>query len=164
MDSFVTLGAATFTVSNDFALSPLNTLNFVLGTNSATIAVVGDLVLGGTYNIIAGGGFASGTYTLMTYTGSLGGNLPALGATPAGYTFTIDTNTAGQVSAQAAGVSHQRVSAAGESAACDDVCRSPTRGHPRLQSSRNSCRGQNYNVFNGDSAKSLLTVNVAAPT
>ena len=97
LDSYVTLGAATFTVSNSLALSPANTLNFVLGTNSATIAVVGDLVLGGTGNIIAGGGFTNGTYTLMTYTGGLSGSLPALGATPAGYAFVFDTNTAGQV-------------------------------------------------------------------
>jgi cellulose 1,4-beta-cellobiosidase len=35
---------------------------------------------------------------LLTYTGTLSGNLPALGMTPAGgYNFTLDTNTAGQV-------------------------------------------------------------------
>ena len=57
----------------------------------------GNLALDGIANVFAGGGFTNGTYTVMTYTGRLGGNLPALGATPAGYTFTVDTNTAGQV-------------------------------------------------------------------
>ena len=86
LNSSVTLGAATFTVSNNFALSPSNTLNFVLGTSNATIPVVGNLVLDGTNNITAGDGFTNGTYTLLTYTGNLAGNLPTLGTTPAGYT------------------------------------------------------------------------------
>lgn len=54
-------------------------------------------MLGGTNNISAGPGFTNGTYTLMTYTGTLTGALPTLGTTPAGYTYALNTNTAGQV-------------------------------------------------------------------
>ena len=49
------------------------------GTNPVTVAVVGNLSLGGTNNLSAGPGFTNGTYTLLTYTGTLGGNLPVLG-------------------------------------------------------------------------------------
>ncbi len=96
-NSSVTLSASTFTISNNLALTPSNALSFVLGTNAATIAVIGNLAFGGTNNIIAGDGFTNGTYTLMTYTGTLSGNSPTLGATPPGYNYTIDTSTAGQV-------------------------------------------------------------------
>ena len=68
-----------------------------LGTNAATLAVVGNLALGGTDNITAGGGFTNGTYMLLTYTGTLTGSLPALGTAPAGYTYAFDTNTIRQV-------------------------------------------------------------------
>ena len=97
LNSSVTLGASTFVISNSFTLSPSNSLNFILGTNAATIVVKGNLALGGTNNITAGGGFTNGAYTLMTYTGNLSGNFPTLGATPAGFTYAFNTNTAGQV-------------------------------------------------------------------
>ena len=93
----VTLGASTFTVSNNLVLSRTNVLNFLLGTNAATISVVGDLTLRCTNNVTASGGFTNGTYTLFTYTGGLGGGPPILGTTPAGYNCTFDTSTAGQV-------------------------------------------------------------------
>jgi len=97
LNTAVTLGASTFVISNSFALSPSNSLNYVLGTNAATIAIKGDLTLGGTNNILAGGGFTNGIYTLLTYTGTLNGPLPVLGAKPAGYIYAFDTSTAGQV-------------------------------------------------------------------
>jgi polygalacturonase len=97
LNTSVTLGASTFFISNHFTLSPSNSLNFVLGTNAATVAVVGNLSLGGTNNIYAGAGFTNGTYTLMTYTGSLSGNLPILGTTPSNYNYAFDTNTSGQI-------------------------------------------------------------------
>jgi hypothetical protein len=93
----LTLEAGTFTVNNNLSLFPATTLNYLLGTNAAEVAVVGDLVLGGTNNIFAGDGLTKGNYTLMTYTGNLSGDLPVLGATPAGYAFVLDTNTVGQV-------------------------------------------------------------------
>ena len=97
LNTAVTLGASTFIISNNFALSPSNSLNYILGTNAATIVVKGNLALGGTNNIAAGGGFTNGIYSLLTYTGTLSGTLPVLGTTPAGYTYAFDTNTAGQV-------------------------------------------------------------------
>ena len=96
-DSSVTLGNSTFIISNNLALSPSNSLNFILGTNAATVVVKGNLALGGTNNISAGGGFTNGSYTLMTYTGTLSGTAPVLGALPAGYNYAINTATAGQV-------------------------------------------------------------------
>jgi len=97
LNTSITLGASTFIISNNLALSPSNALNFILGSNPAIIVVKGNLALGGTNNIISGAGFTSGTYTLMTYTGSLSGTMPTLGATPAGFACTLNTNTAGQV-------------------------------------------------------------------
>ena len=93
----LTIGASTFIVSNNLTLFPSTILNYALGTNAATIAVKGNLVLGGTNNISAGPGFGGGTYTLMTYTGTLSGNKPVLAVTPAGFTYALDTNTLGQV-------------------------------------------------------------------
>jgi len=96
-DSSVTLGASTFIISNNLALSPSNSLNFIIGTNAAAIVIKGNLALGGTNNVFAGSGFTNGIYTLMTYTGTLSGELPTLGARPAGYNYAFDTNTAGLV-------------------------------------------------------------------
>jgi len=96
-DGPLTLSASTFTVSNNLVLAPTATLNYFLGTNAATLAVIGDLALGGTNNIFPGEGFTNGTYTLMTYTGGLSGSLPALGSVPLGFSFVFDTGTAGQV-------------------------------------------------------------------
>jgi polygalacturonase len=93
----LTLSASTFTVSNNLSLAPSTILNVTLGTNSTRLAVVGDLVLGGTNNISAGAGFTNGTYPFITYTGALTGTLPTLGAAPSGFSYAYDTNTAGQV-------------------------------------------------------------------
>jgi len=97
LNSSVTLGASTFTISNNLAVTPSNSFSFYLGTNAATVVVKGNLTLGGIVNAAAGSGFTNGTYTLITYTGSLNGNLPVLGTTPAGYVCSLNTNTAGQV-------------------------------------------------------------------
>ncbi len=97
VDSFVTLNNSTFTISNNLALTVSNVITFALGTNAATLAVKGNLVLGGSNNFLAGPGFTNGTYTLMTYTGTLGGSTPTVGAGPAGYAYAINTATAGQV-------------------------------------------------------------------
>ncbi len=93
----LTLSASTLTVSNSLALTPAATINYVLGTNAATLAVKGNLALGGTNNIFAGKGFSNGTFTVMTYTGTLSGSTPALGSVPLGSSFAFDTGTAGQV-------------------------------------------------------------------
>jgi hypothetical protein len=93
----LTLAGSTFKVTNDLTLAPGSIVNFTLGTNTATLAVVGNLGLGGTNNIFAGPGFTYGTYTVMTYTGTLSGSLPTLGSVPGGYNLAYDTNTAGVV-------------------------------------------------------------------
>lgn len=96
-DGPLTLSASTFTVSNNLTLFTNSAVNFVLGTNAALLSIDGDLTLGGTINISAGPGFTNGTYTLMTYSGALGGALPVLGAKPAGFGYRFDTNTPGAV-------------------------------------------------------------------
>jgi len=96
-DGPLTLSASTFTVSNNLSLSPNTVVNFVLSTNATTLAVVGNLTLGGTNNIFAGPGFTNGTYTLMTYTGALSGNVPVLKNVPAGFNYQFDTSTPGLV-------------------------------------------------------------------
>jgi polygalacturonase len=93
----LTLAASTFIVSNSLTLFPATTLNYVLGTNTAKLAVVGNLALGGTVTVTNGSGFTNGAYTLMTYTGILSGSPPALGSVPAGYNYAFDTSTVGQV-------------------------------------------------------------------
>ena len=93
----LTLSASTFTVSNDLSLVPSTVLNFTLSTNTTRLAVVGNLMLGGTNNISAGPGFSNGVYTLMTYTGTLNGSVPTLGSVPVGYDYAFDSGTAGQV-------------------------------------------------------------------
>jgi hypothetical protein len=96
-DGPLTLAVSTFTVSNNLALALSTVFNYSLGTNAATVAVKGNLQLDGHINVSAGSGFTNGAYTLMTYTGALSGNLPILGAVPANFNWSFDTNTAGQV-------------------------------------------------------------------
>ncbi len=59
--------------------------------------VTGNLTLAGTLDLTAGTGFASGTYRLFDYGGSLSGAGLTLGAQPAHNLFAVDTATAGQV-------------------------------------------------------------------
>jgi polygalacturonase len=93
----VTIAGSTLTVSNNLALTTATPLNFVVGTNSATLAVKGNLASGGIVNVAAGTGFTNGTYTLITYTGSLSGSLPTLGTTPSGYSYSLSSATANQI-------------------------------------------------------------------
>jgi len=96
--STVTLGSGTLTVSNNLNLSlGSSVLNYYLGTNAATVAVTGNLTLGGTINVTDGGGFTNQTYSLLTYGQSLSGSLPTLGTLPAGYNYALSTSTANQV-------------------------------------------------------------------
>jgi polygalacturonase len=86
----LTIAGSTFTVSNNLTLTPANPLNFVAGTNPATLVVKGNLAvggmteLGGTVNVTAGPGFTNGNYPLITFTGSFSGSIH--GTTPPGYT------------------------------------------------------------------------------
>jgi pectin methylesterase-like acyl-CoA thioesterase len=87
----LTLANSTFTVSNSLTLSSAAPLNFVVGTNLATLSVKGNLTLGGIVNVAVGPGFTNGTYPLITYTGSLGGSGPTLGSSPGGYSCAFTT-------------------------------------------------------------------------
>jgi polygalacturonase len=93
----LTLANSTLIVSNALGLTTASPLNYVVGTNPATLAVKGNLKLGGIVNVTAGPGFTDGTYTLMTYTGSLSGGLPTLGTTPSGYSCSSSSATANQI-------------------------------------------------------------------
>jgi polygalacturonase len=95
----VTLSGGVLTNNGNLTLSANDVVNFALGTNSSAIAVLGNLNLNATLNITNAPGFTTTNYTLFTYTGYLSGQ-PVLGVTPtgfAGYTYGLDTNTAGQV-------------------------------------------------------------------
>ena len=96
-DGPLTLGDSTLTISNNFMLFPTTVLNYILDPNTNRVMVAGNLTLGGTINVTNGTGFGTGTNILLTYNGTLSGNLPTLGSTPAGYNCIFDTNTAGQV-------------------------------------------------------------------
>jgi len=98
-DGPLTLADSLFTVSNDFMLFPGTVVNFSLDPNTNRVAVIGNLALGGTANLTNGPGFAAGTNVLLTYTGTLSGTPPTIGATPTGfgYTYNWDISTPGQV-------------------------------------------------------------------
>jgi polygalacturonase/PKD repeat protein len=88
----------TLTVSNSLAASGGAALQYQLGTSSDLAASSGNLTLGGTLNISDAGGFTNTTYTLFTYGGTLQYNGLTLGTVPnTNFTYTISTNTIGQV-------------------------------------------------------------------
>jgi PKD repeat protein len=94
----LTLASSILTVSNDMSLGNSSTLNFGLGTNVTKTVVTGNLTLGGTLNVADGGGFNSGTLTLFTYSGALTYTGLTVGTKPnTNFTYTVSTNTAGQV-------------------------------------------------------------------
>jgi polygalacturonase len=96
-DGPLTLADSILTISNNFTLFPTTVLNYILDPNTNRVMVASNLTLGGTINVTNGAGFGTGTNILLTYNGTLSGNLPTLGSTSAGYNYSFDTNTAGQV-------------------------------------------------------------------
>jgi hypothetical protein len=95
----VALNDSVLANSGDLTFANNDVINFALGTNNAVITVAGNLNLNATLNVTNSDGFIATNYTLLTYTGGLSGQ-PALGATPTGfpgYTYSLDTNIAGQV-------------------------------------------------------------------
>ncbi len=86
----------TLTVNNDLVINNGAVLQYQLGTSSDLTVVNGNLTLGGTLNISNAGGLHAANYPLFAYTGNLSG-LTTLGATPPGYSYYVNTNTAGQV-------------------------------------------------------------------
>ena len=84
-------------MDNGLALGGASTLNFGVGTNAAEIVVTGSLSLGGTLIVADAGGLTTGTYTLFTYSGALGAGGLTVAMAPPGFSYTINTNTPGQV-------------------------------------------------------------------
>jgi len=88
----------TLTISSNLTVGAGATNQFAVGTNGAQVAVTGNLSLAGTLNITDAGGLGAGTNTLFSYTGALTYTPVAIGVTPnPAYSYTVDTNTAGQV-------------------------------------------------------------------
>ncbi|RBP44412.1 uncharacterized protein YhjY with autotransporter beta-barrel domain [Roseimicrobium gellanilyticum] len=99
----------TLTV-DELILSNGSLLDFELGDPAGTAGVdsdlisvesgsggTGDLVLDGVLNVANAGGFGSGTFRLINYDGDLTNNGLELGNLLAGYNFTLDTSTLGEV-------------------------------------------------------------------
>ena len=101
----VTVTGCVLTDSGNLALPAGTVQNFSIGSSASTIAATGSLSLGGTVNLSAAAGFASGAYTLFTYGGALSG-LPALGNLPAGYNVALDTSRPGKVIIDVSGASN----------------------------------------------------------
>jgi fibronectin-binding autotransporter adhesin len=92
-------GASVGTLSfgSNLVVNSSAVLNYELGGSSDLTTVAKNLTLAGTLNVTNAGGFAAGTYTLFTYGGTLTYNGLSIGAAPAGFTYSINTATVGQV-------------------------------------------------------------------
>jgi autotransporter-associated beta strand protein len=106
------IGAVGSLSVGSLALTARSVLNYQLGAPGPTAGVFGDfitigsagspgnLTLDGTLNIADAGGFGTGLYRLMSYTGTLTDNGLAIGTTPTGFAagdLTVVTATANQV-------------------------------------------------------------------
>jgi autotransporter-associated beta strand protein len=92
-------GVGTLAISNSLVLNAGAVLQYALGTNSDRTVVRDNLTLDGTLNVTDAGGFASGTYALFSYGGTLTTNGSAsslaIGTTPdpsLGYAVDISSN------------------------------------------------------------------------
>ncbi len=92
-------GIGTLTFNNDLDLGEFSILNFEVGPNSDAVVANAALTLAGALNVIPATGFGAGSYTLFTYNpaNTLNHSGLALGTVPAGFNYTINTDTAGQV-------------------------------------------------------------------
>ncbi len=92
----------TIGITGNLSLNSSSVLTYDLGGSSSDLITVsgsgaGNLLLGGTLNLSQASSLGmGGTYTLMTYTGSLTGSL-AIGTGLSAYTTRIVTSTPGQV-------------------------------------------------------------------
>jgi hypothetical protein len=88
-------------VTSKLNLLPTAVLDFGLTTPGANnpigITITNSLILDGTVNVNDLGGFTTGTYMLMTYTGTLTDNGLNVGILPAGFSATVDNSILGQV-------------------------------------------------------------------
>jgi rhamnogalacturonan endolyase len=87
----------TLTISNNLVLNSGAVLAYDLGSSSDRTVVSSNLTVAGTLNITDAGGFGVGTYILFTYGKTLTYNGLSMGVAPAGYNYSIDIGTAGQV-------------------------------------------------------------------
>ncbi|WP_193760045.1 autotransporter-associated beta strand repeat-containing protein [Azorhizobium caulinodans] len=94
-------GPALSITSGNLNLNTGSTLTITLGaptTQSLISVAAGSAVLGSTLNITDAGTMAAGSYTLLSYSGTLSGPGLTLGTTPSAFQFSVDTSsTAGQV-------------------------------------------------------------------
>ena len=95
-------GVGTLAISNSLTLTGGAVLRYALGTNSDRTVVSRDLTLDGTLNVTDAGGFATGTYTLFRYGGTLTTNgtssILTIGATPdPSLDYAVDINSNGYV-------------------------------------------------------------------
>jgi polygalacturonase len=93
----ITLAASTLTASNHLVLDTDSLVTFALGTNASTLVVASNLTEIGAIKATAGPGFTNGIYTVFTYGKTLLGWSPTLSSTPAGHSYSFDTNTVGQI-------------------------------------------------------------------
>ena len=89
-------GVGTLTITN-LVLSGGAVMAYELGSSSDRTVVSSNLTVAGTLNITDAGGFGAGTYILFTYGKTLTYNGLSMGVAPAGYNYSIDIGTAGQV-------------------------------------------------------------------
>ncbi|MGY6555186.1 MAG: hypothetical protein ACXIUM_11775 [Wenzhouxiangella sp.] len=96
--------AGTLDISGPLDLDDASVLSFELdapgvagGGVNDLINVGGDLILAGTLEVTNLGGMAAGSYTLLTYIGTLTDNTLSIGALPAGFAGTISSATPGQI-------------------------------------------------------------------
>jgi autotransporter-associated beta strand protein len=91
------------TINNDVTVSSGGWLDFTVTSGSVSgLAVHGNLTLNGTINVtpmIVSGNLVAGTYSMATYTGTLGGTPTFVWTPPSGstQTATFDTSTAGTI-------------------------------------------------------------------
>lgn len=90
-------GPGVLTFTNGLALAAESVSAFDLGTTRDRVDVTGNLTLNGIINFTNGGGLLPGTYTIIQYTGTLGGSGLSVGTVPAEFGCTLDTATPGQV-------------------------------------------------------------------
>lgn len=92
------LSSGTLAINGALVLSGSSSLEAGVGGSGDLVNVVGNLEVGGVVNVSDAGGLTSGTYGLLTYSGSLTNNGFTVGSRPAyAYSFQVDTSSAGQV-------------------------------------------------------------------
>ena len=90
--------SGTLTINGGLSLNGGSSLQYGAGGGTSLIRVNGNVTLGGTLNAFDAGGFTSGTYRLISYTGSLTNYGLAIGSMPSySFNYRVDTSIAGQV-------------------------------------------------------------------